>query len=273
MAMELVVQTWWFWRPEPLEMEFAVQPGGVKKNMTEQQWLESADPAAMLDFLMKKERWAFVRSKLSSRKLRLFACGCLRPVSQTGCAAFQRAIEVAERYADGTASRAELKNTYRAAYAVADPRPWWVRLSDGLADDVWDEPDELSLAVVNVASPNVRKALQLLLKEALPYLSILYNDRIVKEGQVPRYLCRLLRCVFGNPFGDAVIDPCCLERSSATVVKLAQAIYDSRRFADMPILADALEEAGCTDDLVAHCRFPNEHIRGCWVLDSILQKL
>ncbi|MBI1831034.1 MAG: hypothetical protein HYR84_06255 [Planctomycetes bacterium] len=55
---------------------------------------------------------------------------------------------------------------------------------------------------------------------------------------------------------------------------LAQTIYDERRFADMPLLADALTEAGCTDaNILNHCRQPGEHVRGCWVVDLLLGKM
>jgi hypothetical protein len=61
--------------------------------------------------------------------------------------------------------------------------------------------------------------------------------------------------------------------NDATVVKLAQAIYDDRAFDRMPILADALEEAGCHDaDIRTHCRQPGPHALGCWVIDSILRR-
>jgi hypothetical protein len=54
---------------------------------------------------------------------------------------------------------------------------------------------------------------------------------------------------------------------------MAQAIYNDRRFSDLPILADALEEAGCTDpDILTHCRGPGPHVRGCWVIDLLLGK-
>ena len=57
------------------------------------------------------------------------------------------------------------------------------------------------------------------------------------------------------------------------MVKLAQGIYDDRAFDRMPVLADALEEAGCYDaDILAHCRQPGEHVRGCWVVDLLLGK-
>jgi len=85
--------------------------------------------------------------------------------------------------------------------------------------------------------------------------------------------CRLLRDTFGNPFRPVVIDPAWLHWNGGTIVRLAAAIYDERRFQDMPVLADALEEAGCGDaHLLDHCRQPGEHARGCWLLDHLLDK-
>jgi hypothetical protein len=73
------------------------------------------------------------------------------------------------------------------------------------------------------------------------------------------------------PFRPApAVDPSWLAWNGGTVAKLAAAIYDERRFGDLPILADALEEAGCADAAVlAHCREPGDHVRGCWAVDLL----
>jgi hypothetical protein len=79
--------------------------------------------------------------------------------------------------------------------------------------------------------------------------------------------------LFGNPFRPVSVAPLWLAWNDGTVVKIAQAIYDERAFDRLPILADALEDAGCTDRaILAHCRQPGEHVRGCWVVDLILGK-
>ncbi|HEY7428094.1 MAG TPA: hypothetical protein VH682_27925 [Gemmataceae bacterium] len=84
---------------------------------------------------------------------------------------------------------------------------------------------------------------------------------------------RFVRDIFGNPFRPTVIDSTWLAWNDSTVVKLAQGIYEAHDFADMPILADALEEAGCADaDILNHCRQPSEHVRDCWVIDLLLGK-
>jgi hypothetical protein len=78
----------------------------------------------------------------------------------------------------------------------------------------------------------------------------------------------LLREILGDPYRPAVIPPCWL---TPQAVALAQAAYEERAFNRLPILADALEEAGCQDAAVlAHCRQPGGHVRGCWVLDALL---
>jgi hypothetical protein len=81
----------------------------------------------------------------------------------------------------------------------------------------------------------------------------------------------LLRDIVGNPFRPPpVLAPAVLAYHGATVPRLAQAIRDTRDFDHLPVLADALEEAGCTGpDLLAHCRGPGPHVLGCWVLDLL----
>ena len=86
--------------------------------------------------------------------------------------------------------------------------------------------------------------------------------------------CSLLRDIFGNPFRPPpAMAFSWLSWNDDTILKLAQAIYDDRVFDRLPILADALEEAGCTNaDILNHCRQPGEHVRGCWVVDLLLGK-
>jgi hypothetical protein len=85
-----------------------------------------------------------------------------------------------------------------------------------------------------------------------------------------REFAELLRCSIGNPFGPAAFDP---EWRTATVVQLAQGIYDDRAFDRLPILADALQDAGCDHpNVLTHCRDTGPHARGCWVVDLILGK-
>jgi hypothetical protein len=80
----------------------------------------------------------------------------------------------------------------------------------------------------------------------------------------------LLRDLFGNPFRKVKFDK---RWRTDTAVALAQHMYESRDFGVMPILADALQDAGCdSEDILAHCRSNGPHVRGCWVVDLVLGK-
>ena len=80
----------------------------------------------------------------------------------------------------------------------------------------------------------------------------------------------LLRDIFGNPFRIPEVDP---RWRTSDALGLARAIYDDRAFDRMPILADALMDAGCEQEaIVGHCRGDGRHVRGCWVVDLILRK-
>jgi hypothetical protein len=79
----------------------------------------------------------------------------------------------------------------------------------------------------------------------------------------------LLREIFGNPFRGVTLAP---EWLTDTVLILARQMDESGEFSAMPILADALQDAGCTHDaLLRHCRDTTlTHLRGCWVVDLVL---
>lgn len=80
----------------------------------------------------------------------------------------------------------------------------------------------------------------------------------------------LVRDLFGVPGRRVHIDPDWLAWNNGCVIQLARSIHDERCFSDMPILADALMDAGCQDDLILdHCRAPERHARGCWVVEAL----
>jgi hypothetical protein len=82
--------------------------------------------------------------------------------------------------------------------------------------------------------------------------------------------CNMVRCIFGNPFRSIDVDS---RWRTSTVVDLATAIYEERQFQNLPILADALMDAGCdSQELIKHCRDDGPHVLGCWPVDLILGK-
>jgi hypothetical protein len=102
--------------------------------------------------------------------------------------------------------------------------------------------------------------------EAFPY-----SEPAFASAQKEQVL--LLRDMVDNPFRPVALDPAWLVWNGGTMLKLAQPVYDEQAFHRLPVLADALEEAGCTDaGILAHCRGPGPHVRGCWVVDLILGK-
>jgi hypothetical protein len=230
--------------------------------MNEQQWLSCADPIPMLEFL---------GDKASDRKLRLFACACCRRTWHLLTDERSRnAIEASERYADrritqrqlmaacGAAQKVALKvlNTDGSGAAVV----WAVQAAHEVAKSAQTIPSRAQL-MTELPGGIVNRAI--CCAKALPV------PRLDERKQ----LAVLLRDVFGNPFRHVWLNPAWLACNDGAIPKLAQAIYEERAFDRLPILADALEEAGCTDtDLVDHCRNGGEHILGCWAVDAILAK-
>jgi hypothetical protein len=207
--------------------------------MTEAEWLVCTDWWAMLRSL---------RGKASDRKLRLFAVACCRRVSHMDREeVWQKATDVAERYADGLVSKKRMRDTRKLIWEEMAARS--------------GEHDVLHL----------QAAAWLLLDSTAHYYDIV--NMAVSLLAVPFSQAGLLRDIIGNPFRPVPLDPVWLCWNGGTVRKLAQATYDEHAFDHLPILADALEEAGCMDAAILdHCRGPGPHVRGCWVIDLLLGK-
>jgi hypothetical protein len=170
-----------------------------------------------------------------------------------------KAVEVAERFADGQATVQELDAAHDAAGEV---------LARATEPDADRGEQVLAQAATYVSHPSAHKA------ALAARTGLVENLRVVDtEGAGDlRSQCTILRDVLGNPFRPTpAITSAILSWNDGSIPKLAQVIYDDRRFDHLPLLADALETAGCTDlDILAHCREPGEHWRGCWVVDSLL---
>jgi hypothetical protein len=105
------------------------------------------------------------------------------------------------------------------------------------------------------------------------YLRISRYDEGVDESAPTERMAaaELLRDIVGNPFRPVTFSP---SWRTDTAVSLARQMYESREFSAMPILADALQDAGCdSDDVLNHCRGPGPHVRGCWVVDLVLERV
>jgi hypothetical protein len=217
--------------------------------------------------------WAYLNGKVrvarfkwGRRKLRLLACAFCRTVWQLLEDKRSRvAVEVAERFADGLATPDELR------LAGSGAREVWVQQElRSISIDPQIEPEFNSVraacqAAYCVTDEKVREATRVAIRNVTFIQASRYSVRH------PWFECRLLRELFGNPPVAVLIATSWVLWRDGTIPKLAQAIYDERAFDRLPILADALEDAGCTNiDILTHCRQPGEHVRGCWVVDLLL---
>jgi hypothetical protein len=208
--------------------------------MTEAEWRACDDPARML---------RAVRLRATPRKLRLFAAACCRLVwDRLPGDHVRQAVETAERYADYLLGDDERESARRALNrAVASERGLRGRLAQAAAELL--RPG-FSPTLVSARARTGRPA-----------------------ALLSRRQCELLRDLFGGPGCRPAADPAGLSQNPGEVRRLAEAIYDGRDFGRLPVLADALEAAGCADrPLLAHCRSGGEHARGCWALDAVLGK-
>jgi hypothetical protein len=232
--------------------------------VNETEWLECTESEKMLELL---------RSKASDRKLRLFVCACCRRVwHQLFDKQSRRAVEVAERLADGQADPAEVAAARTEMEELIRRR-----------EQEW--PEEASFSEAALLYGHVDRLPRMLAQSALEegvttqWTGLAADFRAAGPAD-HRPLVAFLHDIFGNPFRPVTIAPAVLAWNDAAVVRLAQAAYDERHLpagtldnGRLAILADALEEAGCTDaDILGHLRGPGPHVRGCWPLDLCLGK-
>jgi hypothetical protein len=191
---------------------------------------------------------------VSDRKLRLFACACCRRLWPVLEERARRVVVGVEQYADGRLNELDLVNLSGAAQDIALP----ARPEHSAAEAVVQAASRIATAHLTAAQNSA----------ALTATAAAAVRRGEKKAQRD-----LLRDLFGNPFRPTKVQPAWGEWNGGTLVQMAQVIYDEHRFGDLPILADALEEAGCADRaILAHCRSGGEHARGCWVVDQLLGK-
>jgi hypothetical protein len=253
--------------------------------MDEAEWLASNDPMPMLGFL---------EGKASDRKLRLFAAACCRRIwpwvakaSRDWPDAGPNAVDAVERFADGQAGEEELQAAQEAAGHAAEAAVRGVEWRAGATAAAaaaagrksrWG-PVLTPFAAAREAAGNAAwvetivqwtRALEAMPEGDVPPAADHESPRMAQAA--------LLRDLFASPFRPPVIDSVWLSGNDGTVAKLAQAIYQERSLpagtldpARLAVLSDALEDAGCGEQAILdHLRSPGPHVRGCWVVDSLL---
>jgi hypothetical protein len=253
--------------------------------VTEAEWLACGKSELMFDFLQRQ---------VTERRLRLWACGCCRSIWHLITDPISRvSVEMAERFADGEAALSDLEQAHSQALQVTneiyvrcdqdDPVEdseydgnWghevcvdaaaatsaFAKASSNQLDDLGDSARRAARAVAHAIAPYRFEARQW--PEKLERRAAQAVERNVQAS--------LLRDIFGNPFRPVAFSP---EWRTDTALSLAKQMYDAREFSAMPILADALQDAGCDNEgLLSHCRDTAQpHVRGCWVVDAVLNKV
>jgi hypothetical protein len=216
--------------------------------MTETEWLACTEPRALLKA---------ASGKVSARKLRLLVCACCRRVWDLLLDdRSKEAVEVSEQYADGTADDAALASARRNANAA------YQRARKQHGPQAFRHFGAAHLALQATAQrvrfdPHDNEFLQGAAER---------KDKTERKAR-----SELIRDLFGPLlFRAASVDPAWV---SSTVSALARNIHEEGGFKQLPILADALEEAGCTDTaILSHCRLPGVHVKGCWVVDLLTRQ-
>jgi hypothetical protein len=216
--------------------------------MTEAEWLAAGDQAKLVHLLV---------GSASERKLRLGACACCRTVeNRFYLPEAKAALDHCERFAD------ELDNV--------SLRNEMVRLGGEVRSHNHSRnlviEEGIALLAVGFATQVCENTAEYRQYVCHVVIALLEPSNVLRKVQ----LYRALRCVFGDPFRPVAAES---EWLTSTVVALAEGVYADRAFDRLPILADALQDAGCDNESVLnHCRGPGPHVRGCWVIDLLLGK-
>ncbi len=271
--------------------------------MTEEGWLNS---------WKYWQIYEAIRNRSSTRQLRLFMAACCRlKFNHFYDSRLHRALDAAERCAEDSATEeiiCEVGESQATMQRLDFPRGGWEDLLattflavSHLLDEYFREsPNEYhhwKHSLTHAVYMSIRSQPGIAFTggtgDAAEYCAMLMNitdarlhgyaldresyyqwDHENLDQQDPDFPSRIsnhLRDIFGNPFRPVSFSP---EWCTSDVVSIAQTMYDSRDFSPMPILADALQDAGCErEDILAHCRDANgTHVRGCWVVDLVLGK-
>jgi hypothetical protein len=208
--------------------------------MTEAEWQACEDPFLMLNHLQPAKGkwfgWLWPTPKTSDRKLRLFGVACCRRILDLMWAGCRPGIEASERFAEGLAGQEALKS---AGLVCMHSR-----------NDLQAARDAVEWILAGDSGP----------------IDLLQPRQMAEAAQQSP----ILRDIVGNSFHPVTLNPSWL---TSTVIALAQQMYETRDFSAMPILADALQDAGCdNEEMLQHCRGSGPHVRGCFVADLLLGK-
>jgi hypothetical protein len=239
--------------------------------VTEAEWLSSKTPMKLLEHVQGN-------GDATVRKLRLLTVACCRRVERWFLGDNQKeALNSLERHADEVATSNDLSVIQHASnvgYLPENP----VGLEIDHLEAVSSAASVLCEALRYDRLLSARSAYRLPLYETIRYTGETAAAAAITFGKqgsraLPAELAEheaialVVHDIFGNPFRPVTLNPSWL---TSTVLALANGIYTEKAFDRMPILADALQDAGCdNEDILNHCRQVGEHVRGCFVVDLL----
>jgi hypothetical protein len=243
--------------------------------MTEADWWAATGP---YEWPHRLFNWLFYFAGASDRKLRLSCVASVRSVEQfAGGGPFPPLLRLIEAFADGKENEDQAKRAVESVESWQHDRSQTLSETDNHPTLMEEVEENVQRAILNAGTPyfdrewhqsRKRHPYPCHVAEYMRYATALLGQQDVAE----RTIIHVLHDIFGPlPFRDIAIAPAWL---TSDVTALAKGIYDERAFDRMPILADALQDAGCdNDDVLNHCRATQwEHVRGCWVIDLLLGK-
>ncbi len=237
--------------------------------MTEEEWLTAKCSGPLLHF---------IAPKVSDRKLYYFDIACARRITPLLVHhASSHAVDVLERFVEGQCGVGVFDELSYGVEGAAFSLEYghdvpWLHMAEQHANWVLAErPADLNYPIESARA---------LITSAAYFIDSIFSrvpfERRFRDPQPSPTGSRfqpvsLVHEIFGNPFR---IVKSRRRLRTDTAVSLARGMYESREFGAMPILADALQDAGCdTDDILDHCRDTAQvHVRGCWVVDLVLGK-
>ncbi len=251
-----------------------------RRPLSEDEWLSSDDPGPMLHYLQQHR--LVTKAPGGRRKLRLFCVACCRAVWDQMDDRSRSVVEVSEQFADGEARKTELSAAREAAtqdcHAINQELGTMVRAAAYRSYDALQIRQSItSAAWLTAWLQNAGRGAQTvalstqIIRRSLALGGAAGPEASTALHEEASFQADLVRCIFGNPFRPVAVDASWSLWNGGTVVRLARMIYDDRAFDRMPVLADALEEAGCAEQaILSHCRSVAGHARGCWTVDALL---
>ncbi len=247
--------------------------------MTEQEWLTFGSTEKQANDLLE-----FLRPDENARKTRLFKCACCRHLWRLLTDERSReGVLLAERRADGETSDMAYEEAVASTRAVWRKKEFWqehenrfvpymFRSAAEVARDTTANRGFTALGIARMTFRALGAEAEAVAKSS-PDIDA--GRAAVRAAYQRMFMVQAsyIRDIFANPFRPVSLSPLWLAWNDGAVRKMSQAIYDERAFDRLPLLADALEDAGCTSgDILAHCRGPGPHVRGCWAVDLLLGK-